>query len=82
MAIAREEIKNRFTYHAPHGNQAERYEAIRMEGHNLAEFINVRCPDGREKSLAITKLQEAVMWANCSIACNEPSGEGVNLADD
>lgn len=26
------------------------------------------CPDSRELSLAITKLEEAIMWANASIA--------------
>jgi len=37
----------------------------------LAAYINENCPDSREKSLAFTKLEEAVMWANASIARNE-----------
>ena len=67
------DLKNRFTYHAPQGDQAQRYEKLRFNGHNLAEMINELCPESREKSLAITKLEEAVMWANASIARNGPA---------
>ena len=66
-----EEIERNFTYHAPKEDQPERYEQIRFKAKMLAAYINEYCPDSREKSLAITKLQEAVMWANASIACNE-----------
>ena len=66
-----EDLENRFTYHAPKGNQAVRYEFIRNSAKQFAEFINDNCPDSREKSLAMTKLEEFVMWANASIARNE-----------
>lgn len=62
------EIENRFTYHAPRGNQPEKYEQIRKLAKGLALWINIECPDSREKSLAITKLEEMVMWANAAIA--------------
>lgn len=65
------DLTNRFTYHAPKGDQAIRYERIRDAAHHLAGIIDVRCPDSREKSLAITHLEETVMWANASIARNE-----------
>lgn len=65
------DLQNRFTYHAPHRNQLERYEQLREYVHDLAKRINDMCPDSREKSLAITKLEECVMWANASIARNE-----------
>jgi hypothetical protein len=64
-------IENNFTYHAPKGDQPERYERIRMRAGFVAQTINELCPDSREKSLAMTKLEEAVMWANASIARNE-----------
>lgn len=67
-----------FTYHPPGGTQSERYERLRASVKNLAELFNHNCPPGRELSLAQTRLQEAVMWANAAIACNElgrgPSG--------
>ncbi len=66
-----EELENRFAYHQPFGNQTERYNDIRHFGLNLSLIINDRCPESREKSLALTKLEETVMWANKSIAVNE-----------
>lgn len=60
-----------FTYHAPKRGQPEKYTVIRDTAKGLAMVINDNCPDSREKSLAITKLEECVMWANASIARNE-----------
>ena len=65
------DIENAFTYHRPKGDQPERYERLRAEAKDLAALIEKSCPDSREKSLAFTKLEEAIMWANASIARNE-----------
>lgn len=65
------EIENNYTYHAPKEDQSERYERIRFKAKMLAAYINENCPDSGEKSLAFTKLEEAVMWANAAIARNE-----------
>ena len=64
-------IENNFTYHSPKEDQAARYGEIRSSAKIFAELIEKDCPDSREKSLAFTKLEEAVMWANASIARNE-----------
>lgn len=64
-------IERNFTYHAPQEGQPEKYEAIRDLALTTAKFINDVCPDSREKSLSMTKLEEAVMWANAAIARNE-----------
>ncbi len=66
-----EQIDNNFSYHPPKGDQSERYEAIREKAKQLARKINEDCPESREKSLALTNLEQAVMWANASIARNE-----------
>lgn len=60
-----------FTYHPPGGTQPDRYDRIRRTAANLSELFNHNCPPGRELSLAQTSLQQAVMWANAAIACNE-----------
>ena len=67
----RDQIKNVFTYHAPKDGQPEKYEEIRDGAYFLALLLNDLCPDSREKTLAMTKLEETVMWANASIARNE-----------
>jgi hypothetical protein len=67
----KEQIENNFKYHAPKGNQQERYVALRDKAKECALLIDEMCPDSREKSLSMTKLEEAIMWANASIARNE-----------
>ena len=67
----KEDITNRFTYHPPKDDQPARYEALRAAAKVLAMTIDDYVPESREKSLALTKLQEASMWANAGIACNE-----------
>lgn len=66
-----EDLDNRFTFHPVKNDQAERYESIRSYARFFAGIINGLCPDSREKSLAITALEEVSMWANASIARNE-----------
>ena len=66
-----EQITSAFTYHPPKPGQPEKYVVIRDTAKSLACLINDNCPDSREKSLAMTKLEECVMWANASIARNE-----------
>ena len=66
-----EDLWNRFTYHPPKDDQAIRYEMIRDWGCQFAIAIDGKCPDSREKTLAITHIEEAVMWANAAIARNE-----------
>nr|WP_096269498.1 hypothetical protein [Paucisalibacillus globulus] len=65
-----DQIENNFRYHAPKPGQVELYTEIREQTKQLALYIDIHCPNSREKSLAITKLEEAVMWANASIARN------------
>lgn len=69
--MTNEQIENTFTYHTPFGDQPQRYEALRNMAKMLATLIQGSCPESREKSLAITSLQQAIMWANAAIAINE-----------
>lgn len=64
-------IENDYTYHAPDNDQRERYESIRAHAKDFAYLIEEFCPESRERSIAFTKLDECVMWANASIARNE-----------
>jgi hypothetical protein len=76
-----DQLYNTFTYHKPFGDQPQRYEMLRENARKLALDLQMSCPESREKSLAFTHLQQAIMWANASIAINEKEGvekEGIH----
>ena len=62
------ELEHNFKYHALTPYKIQLHNDIREFGKEFAELINGLCNEGREKSLAITKVEEAVMWANAAIA--------------
>ncbi|MCL5884704.1 MAG: hypothetical protein M1377_05105 [Deltaproteobacteria bacterium] len=64
-------LKKDFSYHPPIPNQVPRYNEIRDFARTFAATLLEKCPPSRERSLALTKMEEAVMWANASIARNE-----------
>ena len=63
--------ENNFTYHAPKDGQQDRYVMLRDQAKALAFAMECNCPQSRELSVALTKLEEAVFWANAAIARNE-----------
>ena len=65
-------LDREYTYHEPIDNvQIERYVYLRAAARTLAEDIMTMAPRSREQSLALTKLEEAIMWANAAIARHE-----------
>lgn len=72
MAGANEaRIEHNFTYHPPSNDDlVKRYRTIRDEGKSLAHTIDTTVPESREKSIALTRLEEVVMWSNAGIARN------------
>ncbi len=71
MDDLKDKIENWFVYHAPKGNQSERYIRIRNAGKALALEIAECTPGCADQTDAIRKVREAVMTANAAIACNE-----------
>ena len=65
------DLDNLFTHHPPFGDQIERYKVIRTAGKDFATVILSDVPPSPERSTALRKIREAVMWANAGIACNE-----------
>lgn len=65
------QIEKCFVYHPPKGDQGDRYVALRDSAKALAEEIATKTPESREQSVALTKLEECVMFANAAIARNE-----------
>lgn len=71
MRTVEEQIDNNFKYHTPRKDQPVRYDKLRLKAKELALLIAEVCPNSRERALAITKLEEASMWANAAIAREE-----------
>lgn len=64
-----EDIESRFSFHPAKTEHArDSHECVRSECKRLATLFNEFLPEGREKSVAITKLEEVMFWANASIA--------------
>lgn len=66
-----EELQNRFEWHTPQDAEtAKAHSNVRHLCLDLAIALNNVVPEGREKALAITKLEEVMMWSNAGIARN------------
>jgi hypothetical protein len=76
--ITKEELERRFSHHPPQNeDDVAKHEAIRETCLDAAVEIAAFIPASREASLAITKLEEAMMWANAALARNrEPEDAG------
>lgn len=66
--------KDPFEYHKPTEDQVLRMSVINDYARGLYNVLLENAPHSRERSLAITKLQEARMWANASIVFEEAEG--------
>lgn len=65
----RTDVETIFTYHPPKDEETKNlYADIRVVFREVALALYDDLRDGPEKTLAIRKLQEAMMYANASIA--------------
>ncbi len=58
----------RFKHHAPDADAITCHEAVREAARRMAVAVVSVAPESRERSLAMTKIEEAMMWANAAIA--------------
>lgn len=64
-------IESKFTYHPPKNDQPGRYVVLRTKAKEFALLIRSLTPFSPEQGEAIKKVEEAMFWANASIARNE-----------
>ena len=63
------DLKNRLAHHPPASeDHAKLHENMRAKATTLGNHIIKTLPPSRERSLALTHLQEALMWSNAAIA--------------
>ena len=67
------DIANRFSYHPATAVTGPVHDSAREIYLTLAAWIETQVPSGRHKSLALTALQESMMWTNAAIACDTPT---------
>lgn len=68
FGVSKEYIDEAYRWHQPTIQKEEKYAKVREMGKAYANLIEEICVDGREKTIAHIKLEEARNWANSSIA--------------
>ena len=58
-----DEFKLSCTNHKPNPETGRQIEELRSWAKSFGTAIYRECPDSRERAIAITKLEETVMWA-------------------
>jgi hypothetical protein len=64
-----DDIAHRFAFHpALDAEKRDAHTSVRQGCRYLADFLNEVLPEGREKSVAVTKLEEVMFWGNAALA--------------
>lgn len=67
--LSEAELDRRFNFHAATTEEkADAHTSVRRNCRGLADFLNRKLPDGREKQLAFTHLEEVMLWGNAALA--------------
>jgi len=67
-----QELEPLFGFHPATETTGPLHEEARAKCLELAKWINQNVPDSREKSIALTKVQEAMWASNAAIAIHTP----------
>lgn len=65
-------ILDRFKFHPATPTTGPKHDQIRKAHEQLAKKLLTDVPAGRHQSLALTALQESMMWCNAAIANDTP----------
>lgn len=68
-------MKKTYAYHKPSAAGIDKIAKLREAFSQLDDLITELAPNSREKSVAITQLETAAMWAIKAVVCNDPESE-------
>lgn len=63
-----DDLAQKFEHHPPNEEKARRHNKVRTALLSAAVVVDETVLPGRERSLAMTKIEEAMFWANAGIA--------------
>lgn len=77
MPTLTDDLARRFNHHPPGPGTIPHHEDMRTWLRSAAEIVSSVPGESREKSLALTHLEESLMWANAHVARNLDPGSGL-----
>lgn len=76
-----EDVKRSLTNVRPSDEAIERIEKFRSAGWNLVDALFAYVPESPDRSLAIRKLEECVMWGVKAICLNDPEAREIPIGE-
>lgn len=68
MSVTEKDILDRVTYHEVSAEGVKRITDLRYQAEMFMNAVRLLVPEGREKALAFTNIEQALMWSNAGIA--------------
>lgn len=74
--LSESELLHRTQHHPPKSAETiAAHEGIRAATRNFLDAIRLHCPECREKAIAVSNAEQAMMWANAAVARNQSAGD-------
>lgn len=64
-----------YQYHKPSAEGLEKVAKLREAFSTIDDIVQQLAPSSRERSLAITNIEQAAMWAIKAVVVNDPESE-------
>jgi hypothetical protein len=68
-------MRKTYAYHQPSAAGVEKVARLRKAFSAIEDLIEELCPGSRERSVAVTELQTAAMWAIKAVVANDPESK-------
>ena len=73
--MSKEDLRSRYSFHKVDADGIQKMKTIRRHVRELANAIDIVCPDGRSKASALTSLDSVMTQANAAISLSYPVDE-------